>query len=436
MAHIKFEYVPEDQEQNVQDLVQQLLTRTIGKSFGDKLVVNGVQFYGMSGAGKTRISMELIGLMREAANKSRHPNKDLLLEKLRKPAILTVDWWSGGYSYKRDIEERWPASLVLGARLAAKFWFKSYDFDRIRTIIAALPEQAQQQFHFEKVARAIVAENEARPTSERYTMLYIANDELQPLRLIDVPYGGSAKSGNASTALEPLSLAIARVFMTTSRVLLSKLFIFGSFVGIGLHHNYLFPHPTDGAFPDYCMCCLSIKSARAIVKSELGDAWSNVPDLDRLLSTLGGNPRLLEIFCTDVAAQMTPAEYDSRKAFDTLIRCVDRRYRIKLANGPFVWPLLLSVAGYSVTARNSPVAWQLKSHTLKEIEIWTAEKAEQSGYISLRDPTNGEKWFPAGNSSIILDTPMVIAKSVLSISNPQDQQFPNGKELPQNGTKS
>lgn len=373
-------------------------------------MIHGAIFYGMSGSGKSRMAKELPRLMQKTAQEMEIPGVEKLVRALQNRKEITIDWQNGP-AYK-DSESNWSPELIFGYRVAAKYWFPNYNFSKIREIISDLPEKERNLFTFDSVIAAIQEENNAKPVTDRHSMLYIANDEFQ--------------TANNVISKEPLSCAIARDFGIVCRNL-KHLFVFASFVGVGLRSEDIFVDPTGSVYPGYCIRRLSVDSMKAIVRKELKDKWANLKDLPRLVTTFGGIPRVLEIFIQKIAPKSSPSAYDTKTLFEDTQVEVAKRYPDPTAGAPMKWPSLLSFAGYCVKDHDANVAWKYNTDT-NQYDPWTAGGIEKLGFISLRGPTKGESWAPKYKASIVLDTPLMIAS--MAIAGMSLVQKQGTKEIP------
>lgn len=403
-------YVAEDQEKLIKDLTAKIVSsfeENVIEENGnpklsiiseDKKVVRSAMFYGMSGSGKTRLALELMPTMLRLLQDEKSPTiaQKYLKTSLVKPRTIYINWDRNGTRYDNS-ERDWPAQLTIGARLAAKYWFKQHPFQLIRQKINELDPKERVALEYVNVLASIKAENDKKRSEDKITALYIINDEFQvaaqePM----VAYSGASKI----VTTESLSRAVARVLTGYS----TQLFTFSSFVGLGFQEKDIFETLSNGRCPDYCVRRLSIESSKKIIAQELGEAWLKCPHLDRVLAVMGGNARMLEVFIANLITSKTkPENFYSVQAVDDLQEAAQERFNKKiLLSNHFVWPMMLSLAGYNVSFSDTVVA------KTADREI-TASDVARASFVSLRGPNSKELW-PGQADSLVMDTPLILAK--------------------------
>jgi hypothetical protein len=214
-----------------------------------------------------------------------------LVDLLDRCTTLLIDLRHNGDSLNKAEMTQLEASVMIGLRVAAKYW--GYDMSSLRHL-ALTDTAARERFELPQVLNAISAEVVAAGEAPR--MLHIALDELHFYFDKMLPYEG--QSVNPPTS-EPLARAVMRAAMGAANTgARPSLFVVATFAGTVLLPLSKALLPTDERCLSIGLPPLALQDMRRIVDKHLAQdlpaAVRQAPWFDLLLRSLGGLPRCLE----------------------------------------------------------------------------------------------------------------------------------------------
>jgi hypothetical protein len=254
-----------------------------------------------------------------------------------------LDIWHNGNELA-DYEVKWPPEVILGLRLAQRYWLPHVSYRRVRS---AFLSQATEDptlwdtFELEEVLSA-VQRHKAAPTAidslpRIPEILHIAIDEIQTAFDVKVPYRG----GVGHMHEEPLSTALNRALLGAISQA-RGLFVLGTLTGTAARHAAEVLDPTDAKTVNVLLSPLSPEPIRKLVASfqfpprvdrraVSGQDWLDKggKPFHRLLATIGGNVRALE--CLERVLKKEGSPYESlslARISDNLIKEVEVTFNL------------------------------------------------------------------------------------------------------------
>jgi hypothetical protein len=382
--------------------------------------------HGFSGVGKTRFLLEFLNLLRQYLQQ-RQFDKDAEVLELREwlcsSRMVLLDLRHGGNALSEE-EMAWPASTILGLRVAAKYWFPQVPYQKIRDMIMDRADKASGILRLFSLSAVLASISRHPPTTTASSIpkvLFIAVDEIQTaFELSVLSQGRLTKSPRG-----PLSAALNRALMGAISIT-QELFVMGAFGGTARRHPMELLDPTDFKSYSVLLQPLVPEAVTTIVRSfkkkdELGNIkWTGQDWLDlgepvkRLLRALGGSSRALE--CLEKVLH-TYSAVPTTLPLDGIVGRITpllaETYSLESwgKHGSGFFGLFLALAGVPldrdqlISGPDAP-------------EIVSVRDLERAGLVQVRPPPVrpsvwGTVWGVTSNNTVVLEVPLLLALAAL-----------------------
>jgi hypothetical protein len=429
-------------------------------SFSDKKMWSTGFIHGTSGVGKTRFDLEFLSLLADflAPDPSApawNDEVEPLRAALQNSKTVVLELRHNGYALEDD-EVKWPPAVILGLRLAHQYWSPHVPYPKVRNAFRSQVTKDPTLWDTFRLARVLdaamqhkAAPTHADPSPRIPEVLHIAVDEIQTAFDHMVPYWGGGGGDERSKRLEPLSTALNRALQgAVSQT--RGFFVIGTLSGTAARHMAEVLDATDATTASVLLSPLSADAVRQLVASfrlrpnqpgqraiVSGREWltKGGKPFERLLATIGGNPRAVECLERVLRIEGSPPEsLDLNDISVKLIEQVRLTFNIESwgRHGSGRFGLLLALAGIPVT-RDSVVDFEPATPQQQPRPITVAE-LERAGLVHLRPPPQSHRpdhwvnmWGVKG--SVVMEVPFVLAQAALALTSDlseRDLQLVNG----------